>query len=81
MPLEKQNKRKTQKRKKKIHGKRRRGKKREKRQIRQRRKKIKRCSLLDRYLCKTSEEKMIDIQKCSWWQQYDVCHLSSVCRC
>ncbi len=73
MPLEKQNKRKTEKRENKnTQGKRRGGKRERERNDRldSEEEEIKRCSrLLERYLCKTSGEKMIDIQNCSWWQQ------------
>ena len=68
---------------KKIHKEREGGEKRERNdRLDSEEEEIKRCSrLLERYLCKTSGEKMIDIQNCSRWQQEDVCRCSSVCGC
>lgn len=83
MPLEKQNKRKTEKREKKHTRKYKGGRERERNdRLDSEGEENKRCSrLLERYLCKTFGEKMIDIQNCSLWQQWDVCHCSYVCRC
>lgn len=71
MPLEKQNKKKKKKKNREERGNTK-GKRRGERNDRldSEEEEIKRCScLLERYLCKTSGEKMIDIQNCSWWQQ------------
>lgn len=91
MPLEKQNKRKTEKRGKKNtqregeRGRERGGRERKRDRndrLDSEEEEMKRCSrLLERYLCKTSGEKMIDIQNCILWQQQDGCHCSCVCGC
>lgn len=73
MPLEKQKQKRKKKEKKKKYTRKREGGKRERDRndrLDSEEEEIKRCSrLLERYLCKTSGEKMIDIQNCSWWQQ------------